>query len=100
MGIPEGGRLIVDVSGPKRQWRCFLSAIDGRFSADIRVYPEYTPKALNFLQKEAVRFLGKGGGLLGIFKGFDEITIRNSDEAFSWVDDFCNESLPYIDKEV
>ena len=106
VSLRDDGFIIIDISGPKRQWRCFLKENDGNFSADIRVYPEYRPRALRLLQKEAERVLGEAKGPFGNFKGFDEVLIRNSEQAFSWADDLCTmlclntESLPSINKEV
>ena len=97
---PEKGRLIVDISGPKRQWRCFLKEKEGKFNADILTFPEYENKALKNLCSEAEHFLKQSGGLFGKFNGFGKVTIRNSDEAFSWLEDLRNESLPSINKEV
>jgi len=100
-GVPlEDGHLIVDISGPKRQWRCFLKKAGEKFFADMRVYPVQSPEALKKLQKEAEQILGKGRGLFGGFKGFDEILLRNGEEAPSWAEDLCAESLPYIDEEI
>ena len=100
--LSSGGswRLISDIKSPSRQWRFFLKETDGRFRADIRVYPNYHLKALNLLQKEADRFLGKCGGSTGNFNGFDEILVRNSDKDSPWADDLCAESLLYVNKEV
>jgi len=92
--------IIVDISGPKRQWRCFLTKADEKFLADIRVYPQQSPGALKLLQKEADEMLGKAEGLFGQFKGFDEVLVRNGEETPSWVEDLCAESLPSIDEEI
>jgi len=98
---PEPGcRLIADISGSRRQWRFFLKENGGKFSADIRVYPECRPRALAFLQKEAERFLGKGGGIFGNFGGFQDILVRNGDEKFSWADELSTDCLPFIDGKV
>ena len=96
--IGEGEDLIVDVSGPKRQWRCFLKKSFGiscqaSIRADIRVYPECSPKGLLFLQKEAESFLGS-------FEIFDEILVRNGDKMPSWVEDLSEICLPSIDEDV
>ena len=96
-----GNRLLIaDVKSPRKQWRCFLKETDGRFHADIRVYPKYRPNALKVLQKEAYRFLGECGGVTGNFKGFDEVLVRNWDVDSSWADDLNAESLLSINKEV
>ncbi|MDR0496894.1 MAG: hypothetical protein LBH42_04705 [Treponema sp.] len=83
--------LIADISGPKRQWRCFLRNNGGKCRADIRVFPECSQRGLGFLQKEAERFLMDGSGLLGIFEGFEEITVRNGDEVPSWMEDLYSD---------
>ena len=100
--LPSGGsrHLIADIKSPRREWRCFLSETDGKFRADIRVYPNYHPRALKSLRKEAFRFLGECGGLTGNFKGFDEILVRNGDKDSPWADDLCAESLLSVNKEV
>jgi hypothetical protein len=92
--------LIVDITGPKRRWRCFLKKIDEEFMADLRVYPMQSPRALKILQKEAEQILKEGRALFGSFKGFGEILVRNGEEAPSWADDFCTESLPSIDEAI
>jgi len=92
--------LIVDVSGPKKQWRCFLKKAGEELLADLRVYPRQSLKALKILQKKAEHVLKNGRALFGSFKGFDEILVRNGDEEPSWADDLCPESLPSIDEEV
>jgi hypothetical protein len=96
----EDGHLIVDISGPKKQWRCFLKKADEKFFADLRVYPGQHPKALKILQKEAEQILKEGRALFGSFKGFDEILVRNGEEAPSWAEDLCMESLPSINEQV
>ena len=111
----EDGQLIADISGPKRQWRCFLKKTAGKFRADIQVYPEYSQRALNHLRKQAEWFLGKGGGLAAAllpvakmprptnsknFSGFEEIIVRNGDRIPLWAEDLRLEYLPFIDKEV
>ena len=96
----KDGQLIVDISGPKRQWRCFLKKAGEKFLADLTVYPGQRPGALKKLQKEAEQILGEGRGLFGSFKGFDEILLRNGEEAPSWAEDLCAESLPSIDEEI
>jgi hypothetical protein len=92
--------LIVDISGPKKQWRCFLKKIGEEFLADLSVYPRQSPRTLKVLQKEAEQILKEGRALFGSFKGFGEILVRNGEEAPSWVDDLCTESLPSIDEEI
>jgi hypothetical protein len=100
-GVPfEDGHLIVDISGPKKQWRCFLQKVDEKFFADLRVYPGQRPRALKILQREAEQILKEGRALFGSFKGFDEILVRNGEEAPSWTEDLCTESLPSIDEQV
>jgi hypothetical protein len=96
----EEEHLIVDISGPKRQWRCFLKKAGEKFLADIRVYPGQTDRALKSLQKEAEQILKEGRALFGSFKGFDEIIVQNGEEAPSWADALCGESLPSIDEQV
>ena len=85
----ENEFLIADIVSPKKQWRFFLNKAAGKLRADIRVYPEYSPGALKVLAREAERFLG-----------FEEILVRNGEEAPSWVEDMCAEHLPSIDEEV
>jgi len=92
--------LIVDVSVPKKQWRCFLNKAGEKFLADLRVYPRQSPRAIKILQKEAEQILKEGRALFGSFKGFDEIVVQNGEEAPSWADDLCTESLPSIDEEI
>ena len=95
----EDGQLIADIAGPKRQWRCLVKRIDGRFRADIQVYPGYSKTALKSLQKKAERFLGKSV-LPWNFGDFEEIRVKNGDEAPSWVEDLCSEFLPSINKSI
>jgi hypothetical protein len=102
---PENGQLIADISGPKRQWRCFVNNNAGKFRADIRVYPEYPQRALDQLRKQAEKFLGKGGGFPGLknsgnLGGFEEIIVRNGDRIPLWADDLWPDHLPFIDEEV
>jgi hypothetical protein len=92
--------LIVDISGPKKQWRCFLNKASEEFLADLRVYPRQSPRAIKKLQKEAEQILKEGRALFGSFKGFDEIVVQNGEEMPSWADDLCTESLPSIDEEI
>jgi hypothetical protein len=100
-GAPlEDGHLIVDISSPKRQWRCFLKKAGEKLSADLRVYPRQPPGALKKLQKEAERILGEGRGFFGSFKGFGEILLQNGEETPSWAEDLYAESLPSIDEEI
>jgi len=97
--LGDNEEIIVDISGPNRQWRCFLKKADEKFLADIRVYPQQRPRALKLLQNEAEKMLKKAEGLFGDFKGFDEVLVRNGETA-SWAEDLCAESLPYIDEEI
>ena len=117
-GLPsasEDGQLIADISGPKRQWRCFAKKTAGKFRADIQIYPEYSQIALNHLRKQAERFLGKGGGLPTAlsqtakvprltntkdFSGFEEIIVRNGDRIPLWSDDLWPNHLSFVDEEV
>jgi hypothetical protein len=92
--------LIVDIAGPKKQWRCFFKKSGEEFLSDLRVYPRQSPRALKTLQKEAELVLKEGRALFGSFKGFDEILVRNGEEAPSWADDLCTESLPSIDEAI
>jgi hypothetical protein len=111
----EDGQLIADISGPKRQWRCFVNKTAGKFRADIRVYPEYSQRALDHLRKQAERFLGKDGGFptalfppakvpkstnIKKFSGFEEIIVRNGDRIPLWAEDLWPEYLPSVDEEV
>ena len=82
--------LIADISGPSRQWRCFLKEANGKLRADIRVYPKYSDLALISLQKEAAAFLNNGSALFG--NSTDEVLVKNGDSVFSWIDDLYNES--------
>ena len=93
-------RLIVDISGPSRSWRCFLAEVNGGLRADILVYPEHKPWDLDLLQKEATRFLMGGGALSGNSKGIERVMVQNSGKSFSWVENLYDESLPSINKEV
>ena len=109
----ENEQIIADIAGPARQWRFFLRKTarlnsgqqlspegTGKYRADIRVYPDENPEALKQLNKEARRFLEKGGGTVGNFSGFEEITVQNGSGFSSWAEELCDESLPLIDKEV
>jgi len=100
----ENGQIIADITGPKRQYRCFLKKTAGKFRADIRVYPgihpPLSPRALKSLSKKAERFLGIGKESAGSYRGFDEILVQNGEEEPSWVEGWCAGSLPSIDKEV
>jgi len=90
MPAKDGEELILDISGPKRQWRCFLRKISGKFHADIQVYPKLSSKGLTFARKEAGRFLGD----------FADIQVRNGDKTPSWAEDLSSLCLPSIDKNV
>ena len=92
----DRGHLIVDVTGPKRQWRCFVKKAGEKFLADIMVFPQCQPESLRVLQSRAEHFLGEGGALPG-FRGFDEIRVRNGEEAPSWVEDL---GQPSVNEEV
>ena len=92
-------QLIVDISGAKRQWRCFLKKNGEKLRADIQVYPECSPRGLIFLQKEAERFLGGENTLPGN-TGFREIFVCNGGEIPSWVEDLSAACLPSISKDV
>ena len=96
----ENGHIIIDITGPKRQYRCFLKKMAGKLRADIRVYPELSPGNLKALKKKADRFLGEGTGLAGNSLGFGEILVQNGETAASWVVDWCTECLPSVNKEV
>ena len=100
LSFRENEHLIVDIAGPKRQYRCFLEKFAGKLRADIRVYPEMKPKALKMLTKEAKRFLNEGGTLIGNYRGFEEILVQNGKEAPSWVEDFCTQHLSSVNEEV
>jgi hypothetical protein len=88
-----GEEVIVDISGPKRQWRCFLNKKGAKIRADIRVFPESSPRGLKLLQKEAERFLGN-------FESFEEIQVQNGGKIPSWVEDLSTFHLPAISKNV
>ena len=101
----ESELLIADITGPKRQWRCFLRKNDGKIRADFQVFPGLSGRALKSLEKEAQTFFGKGTAgktenVLGNFGGFGEIRVRNGEEIPSWVDDLCDEHVPSINEEV
>ena len=95
----EGDQLIADISGPKRQWRCFLKRNGGKYRADIRVFPECSPRSLRLLQKEFERFLSKGSSLLGNLE-FQEILVQNGNEIPSWLEDLSVECLPSENKDI
>ena len=84
----ESEYLIVDIAGPKRQWRFFAGKIDGKVRIDINVYPGLPAKALEALEREAKRF----------FAG--EVRMRNREEVPSWMEDLCDEILPSVNEEV
>ena len=86
--IFNGEILIIDITGPKRQWRCFLKKTDGNVLADIQVYPEYSERALASLRKRAESFFGKG------------VSLENGDKFPSWVEYLLTEPLPSVDEEV
>jgi len=96
----ENERIIVDIAGPKRQYRCFLKKIAGKLRADIRVHPPLSPRTLKVLQKKAERFLGASTGLAGNSLDFGEILVSSGEETGSWVEDWCTESLLSVNKEV
>ena len=107
--LPATGseEIIVDISGPKRQWRCFLARNSGNFRTDIRVYPECSPKGLELLQKEAERYLREGNiqafapaGVLGSVGNFEVVQVRNGDKEPSWTEDLFAFCLPSISKDV
>ena len=96
----ESGCLIADISGPKRQWRCFLREDAGKIRADLRVFPEVSAKTLGHLKREAERFLKEGSkGVLSSME-FGEILVGNRDESASWMENLCSESLLSVNKEV
>jgi len=96
----ENEQIIIDIAGPKRQYRCFLKKTGGKLRADIRVYPELSPRTLKSLSKKAGHFLGEGAVLTGNTLDFEEITVRNGEGAPSWAEHWQAEPLPFIDKEV
>ena len=96
----EGSFVIADISGPRRQWRCFLKEKDGQVLADLRVYPDLSKRTLALLKKEAERFLREASDSAPGFGGFGEILVKNRDESMSWMEELCAESLPSINKEV
>jgi len=100
--MPPGEDCIViaDISGPKRQWRCFLREEGGKIQADLRVYPGVSARSLGRLRKEAERFFQGGSSSAPGFGGFGEIHVGNREESASWMEDLCAESLPSINKEV
>ena len=96
----EKEHVIVDIAGSKRQYRCFLEKASGKLRADIRVYPELSPKALKLLSKKAESFLGAGNAFAGNSFEFEEILVRNGEEIPSWAGILLEEYLLSIDKEV
>ena len=84
----ESEYLIVDIAGPKRQWRFFVEKIDGKVRVDINVYSGLSAKALESLEREAKRF----------FAG--EVRVRNREEVPSWMEELCDEILPSVNEEV
>ena len=111
----EGDQIIADISGPKRQWRCFLNQNNGKYRADIRVYPHYSPRGLKLLQREAERFFQDAkrhlpgvSSLIGkpansansMNSGFQEILVQNGNEFPSWLEDLAPEYLPSVNKDI
>ena len=96
----ENEHVIVDIAGPRRQYRCFLGKTSGKLRADIRVYPELSPKALKQFSKKAKSFLGEGSALVGNSLVFEEILVKNGDGVPSWAEILLAEPLLSIDKEV
>ena len=90
----EAEYAIIDIAGPKRQWRYSLERKDKKLRADIQVYPGISAGALKFLSKEAELFFGKEAA------GFEEIKVENGERMPSWMEKLCNENLPSIDEEV
>jgi len=80
--------LVVDITGPKRRWRCLLNKAGDKIKTDIRVFPEYEGAALDDFKKKAEKFLGEG------------VFIHTGVEISSWMDDLCPEHLPSIDERV
>jgi len=91
---------IVDIAGPKRQWRCCLERKDKKLRADIQIYPGMAAGALKILSREAELFLGKADAGTHESGGFEEIRVRNGEEMPSWMEDLCNEYVPSVDEEV
>ena len=101
----EGDYIIADIAAPKRKWRFFLGRISEKLRAEIQVFPELPPKALEHLSKEAGLFMGKaafgvGKSAIGNFEGFEEILVRNGGEVPSWVENLCDEHLLSINEEI
>ena len=80
--------LIVDIAGPKRQWRCFVEKNDGKVRVDVNVYPGLSKGALESLEREAKRFFA------------EEVRVRNREELPSWMENLCEEILPSVNEEV
>ena len=81
--------LVVDISSNKRQWRCFLKKTGINLTANIRVFPECSPRTLDLIKKNAEKFLG---GML--------VNLQNSDKIPSWVEDLFSEPYPTVNEEV
>jgi len=96
----ENEHVIVDIAGSKRHYRCFLKKNNGKLRANIRVYPEVPQRTLKSLSKKAGHFFAETSALTGETLEFEEIVVRNGEEAPSWVQDWCAEYLLSINKEV
>ena len=92
--------LIVDITGPKRQYRCFLKKNDGKLRVKVRVYPELSARALKLLSKKAEKFFGEGSAFAGSSFALEELIVQNGEGAATWTDNWSEEYLPAIDKEV
>ena len=85
----ENEHLIIDISAPAHQYRCFLRKTGINIQADIQVYPELSPRALKSLTKKAEKLLS-----------FGEILVRNGSGTPSWTEDWSAECLPSVNKTV
>jgi len=92
--------VIVDTSGPKRQYRCFLKRNGGKLRADIRVYPELSPRALRSLSKSVKGFFGEGISLTGDSLEFEEFLVQNGEGVPSWAEGLSDEYLPSVNGNV
>ena len=82
-------KAVIDISAPKRLYRCFLNADtqDASLCANIRLYPALPKEELTALSKRLIRFLDTAAGLTGSYRGFKKVSVHNGDDCPSWVDD-------------
>jgi len=97
-------KAIIDITAPKRLYRCFLNAdtqdtADKSLCADIRLYPALPKEELASMSKQLSRFLDTTAGLTGSYRGFKEVKLHNGDDSPSWVDDLLAVWFP-VDETV